>query len=94
MQQRLAVSVAEAAASLSIAARTIRAWVACGRIRCVRLGRRVVIPVSELQRLVALPETHPHERDGPPPRTPIEQPDEQNEKARGQASLRGEPKLR
>jgi len=50
---RLAVSVVEAAEMISLAPRTIRAWIASGKIRAVRLGRRVVIPVRELDRLLA-----------------------------------------
>lgn len=53
MQPPLAVDVREAGRLLSVAPRTVRAWVKSGRIRCARLGRRVVIPVSELERLLA-----------------------------------------
>ena len=53
---RLAVSVNEGAAMIGIAGRTMRAWISVGRVRAVRLGRRVVIPVRELERLIALDE--------------------------------------
>ena len=49
---KLTVSVPDAAAALGIAPRTIRAWIACGKLRAVHLGRRVVIRVSELQRFL------------------------------------------
>lgn len=64
MQQRLAVSVVEAAEMLSIAPRTLRAWLLTGKVRCVRLGRRVVVPIAELERLVSLPQHQKH--DSPP----------------------------
>ncbi len=46
---RLALNVAESCAALGISADTFTANVLPG-IRTVRLGRRIVIPVSELQR--------------------------------------------
>jgi excisionase family DNA binding protein len=55
--QPLAVDVREAGRLLSIAPRTIRAWLAVGKIHGVRLGRRVVIPFAELHRLIADAET-------------------------------------
>lgn len=57
---RLAVSVAEAASLVSVATRTMRAWIAAGRVRAVHLGRRVVVPVAELERLLALDSTNTH----------------------------------
>jgi len=49
----LAVDVREAARLTSLSVHTIRAY--CGkkgRIRAVRVGRRVLIPIAELERLV------------------------------------------
>ena len=51
----LAVSVVEAARLLSISARTVRAWIRSGRLRGVRLGRRVLLNYAELQRLIDAP---------------------------------------
>lgn len=48
----LAVDVREAARLLSLSPHTIRAYISKGRIRAVRVGRRVLIPVVELERLV------------------------------------------
>ncbi len=64
---KLAVSVAEAASLVSVATRTMRAWIASGRVRAVHLGRRVVVPVAELERLLALDSasTHPPAASAP-----------------------------
>lgn len=48
----IAVSVAEAAALLSLSQRSIRRYCAKGRIRTVRVGRRVLVPLESLHRLV------------------------------------------
>lgn len=53
----LAVDIREAGRLLSIAPRTIRAWLATGRIRGIRLGRRVLITTAELDRVIATAET-------------------------------------
>jgi excisionase family DNA binding protein len=52
-QNKLAVSVEEGAGMLSVSTRTMRSWIADGRVRAVHLGRRVVVPVVELERLIA-----------------------------------------
>jgi excisionase family DNA binding protein len=48
---QLAVSVSEAGAVVGLSKHTIRAYVRSGRVRAVRFGRRVLIPVEEVQRI-------------------------------------------
>ena len=56
------LSVYEAAEILNLKPVTLRAWIAQRRMGCVRLGRRVLIPLNEIERLIeggfvpALPE--------------------------------------
>jgi excisionase family DNA binding protein len=56
------ISVTEAAARLGLRPVTIRMWAAARKISRVKLGRRVLIPASEIDRLIecstipALPE--------------------------------------
>ena len=45
------VGVLEAARALSISTRHLRALVARHQVRAVRLGRRLLIPIAELERL-------------------------------------------
>jgi excisionase family DNA binding protein len=45
-------SIDEAAGLLGISPWTVRAWIRDGRLRPVRLGRRVLLSESELERLV------------------------------------------
>jgi excisionase family DNA binding protein len=45
-------SVDEAAGLLGISPWTVRAWIREGRLRPVRLGRRVLLSEAELERLV------------------------------------------
>jgi excisionase family DNA binding protein len=52
--QRMALSVNEAASALGMSASTIWKLIALGRIQAVRLGRRTVIQVEELQRILTL----------------------------------------
>jgi excisionase family DNA binding protein len=47
----LAVSVHEAARLLSVSPRSIRRWVKAGRVQAVRLSTRVLLPVTECERL-------------------------------------------
>jgi excisionase family DNA binding protein len=49
---RLVVSVNEAAHALSISPWTIRAYITAGKLKSVRIGRRVLIEPSELERIV------------------------------------------
>ena len=46
-------SVDEAAGLLGISPWTVRAWIREGRLRPVRLGRRVLLSEAELERLVS-----------------------------------------
>jgi len=56
------LSIASAASRLGLAPITVRQWAARRRISRVKLGRRTLIPVSEIERLIeagtipALPE--------------------------------------
>ena len=45
-------TVEQAADDLSVSIHTIRAWIARRKITCVRLGRAVRVPASEIDRLV------------------------------------------
>ena len=45
-------TVEQAAADLCVSVHTVRAWVATRKIGCVRLGRAIRIPASEIARLV------------------------------------------
>ncbi len=50
--QPIAVGVDKAAALTDISSYTWRAWIRDGKVRATRLGRRVVIPMAEVQRVV------------------------------------------
>lgn len=52
MTQPLAVDVETAAQLTSLSRYTIRAYIRKGRIRAVHVGRRVLVPMAELERLV------------------------------------------
>lgn len=45
-------TVEQAADEMNVAKSTIRAWIGQRRIGCVRLGRSVRIPASEIKRLL------------------------------------------
>lgn len=45
-------TVSEAATDLNLSTSTIRAWLSQRRIGCIRLGRAIRIPASEIERLV------------------------------------------
>ena len=49
---KLAYSRKEAAAELSVSARTIDYWVAQGHLKARKLGKRVLIPGTELVRIL------------------------------------------
>ena len=53
MNQSLTIGVKEAAARLGLTHWTLRKYIAQGKLRAVRIGRRVLIEPSELERLVA-----------------------------------------
>lgn len=50
--ERLAVNIREAARLTSLSVHTLRSYSRTGRIATVRVGRRVLFPLAELQRLV------------------------------------------
>jgi excisionase family DNA binding protein len=50
--QQLLVGVADAAAAIGLSPWTIRQYIREGKIHAVRIGRRVLIEPSELQRLM------------------------------------------
>ena len=52
MEQQLALGLKEAAEAVGLSHWTLRAWVRQGKVQAVRLGRRVLIEPSELQRLI------------------------------------------
>lgn len=52
MIETLAVGLKDAAAALGLSHWTLRQWIKQGRVRPVRLGRRVVLEPSELMRLI------------------------------------------
>ena len=53
MNQRLTMSVKDAAAALGFSHWGIRKFVRQGRLRAVKIGRRILIELSELERFVA-----------------------------------------
>lgn len=52
MEHKLALGLKEAAAMVGLSPWTLRHWIKQGRLRSVRLGRRVLIEPGELERLV------------------------------------------
>lgn len=52
MYSNLCIGIKEAAASLGISPWTVRHFIRDGRLRAVRIGRRVLIEPSELERLI------------------------------------------
>lgn len=65
-ERRSALSMAEAAAALSISTKTLRRMVAEGRLRPMRVGRRVLVPRTELERITqpTQPAKRGHRRRG------------------------------
>ena len=53
------MSIEEAAGLLRISPWTVRAWIREGRLRPVRLGRRVLLSETELERLVTESQAQP-----------------------------------
>jgi excisionase family DNA binding protein len=49
----IAVDVQEAARLTSLSPYTVRAYIRQKKLRAVHVGRRLLVPVAELQRLVA-----------------------------------------
>jgi excisionase family DNA binding protein len=58
---RYALSLDEAAASLGLCRRTVADLVASGRLSSIRVGRRRLVPVTELARFIACDVIKPHE---------------------------------
>jgi len=51
MSEPRAFGIKEAARLLSVSTWSIRRWIRQGKIRSVRLGKRVLVPASEVDRL-------------------------------------------
>ena len=47
------LNVRSVAETLSVSVFTVRQWIRDGRLRVVRLGRRVLVPESEVRALIA-----------------------------------------
>jgi excisionase family DNA binding protein len=56
------LSAVEAAGRLGVGVSTLRIWMGQGKINCVRLGRRVLIRLSEVERFIK--EHEENTRDG------------------------------
>ena len=52
MHERLLIGLRDAAASLGLSHWTLRDWIRRGKLKPVRLGRRVLVEPAELARLV------------------------------------------
>jgi excisionase family DNA binding protein len=52
MEQRDALSVAEVASRLGVCTRTIRDQIKGGKVRTIRVGRRLLIPMPEYRRMI------------------------------------------
>jgi len=50
--QQMTIGVKEAAERLGVSHWAVRRWIKSGKLRAVRLGRRVLIEPAELERLV------------------------------------------
>lgn len=57
--QRLAYSVTEVSQALGVPVATVRGWIRSREIASLRIGRRVLVPATELDRLAGLPATPP-----------------------------------
>jgi excisionase family DNA binding protein len=53
MEDRLAVTLREAATKLAIGFSTLKVLVARGEIRVAKVGRRVIVPLDELRRFLS-----------------------------------------
>ena len=58
--ERMAISVYEAAKALGVHHRTVRRYIELGILPSVKLGRRVLIPLEALRRLL---DAQPRRRD-------------------------------
>jgi excisionase family DNA binding protein len=50
--EQIVMGLREAAASVGLSPWTLRAWIRQDKLRCVRLGRRVMVEPEELHRVV------------------------------------------
>ena len=48
----ISVTVAHAASLVGVSKATIRAYAKCGKLKVARLGRRVLVPLDELEQLI------------------------------------------
>lgn len=51
-----AFGIKAAAKGIGVSERTIIRMIADGRLRSIRIGRRVLVPLSEIERLTRIPE--------------------------------------
>ena len=58
-QQKRAYTVAESAVALGVSQWLVRELCRTGRLRCVRLGNRIVIPCGALDELLTGSDDHP-----------------------------------
>jgi excisionase family DNA binding protein len=68
MTQRLAYPIPEAAVLLGVSSRSIRYLIKTGKLGFARVGRRVLIPQPELERLIrqaSVKATEPLDADAP-----------------------------
>ena len=52
MEKILTLSLKDAAQAMGLSIWTLRGWCRSGKLRCVRLGRRVMVEPGELERLI------------------------------------------
>ena len=52
MEQILTMGLKDAAKAVGLSIWTLRGWIRRGKLRCVRLGSRVLVEPAELQRMV------------------------------------------
>lgn len=50
--EEIAIGIRDAAKAVGLSVWTLRSWIRRGKLRCVRLGRRVMVEPGELERLV------------------------------------------
>jgi excisionase family DNA binding protein len=50
--EEIAIGIRDAAKAVGLSVWTLRGWIRQGKLRCVRLGRRVMVEPGELRKLV------------------------------------------